>query len=69
MREQATGLFDMHTWFNFIPNVFPRHLLKIIALQGHGYSVVGIAWNHGENLLASSDFGGTVIVWKRAKTK
>ncbi|XP_019169258.1 PREDICTED: WD repeat-containing protein 13-like isoform X2 [Ipomoea nil] len=37
-------------------------------LQGHGYPVIGIAWNHGENLLASSDFGGTVIVWKRAKT-
>ncbi|RAL50387.1 hypothetical protein DM860_016854 [Cuscuta australis] len=37
-------------------------------LQGHGYPVIGIAWNHGDNLLASSDFGGTVIVWKRAKT-
>ncbi|XP_031132119.1 WD repeat-containing protein 13 isoform X2 [Ipomoea triloba] len=37
-------------------------------LQGHGYPVIGIAWNHGENLLASSDFGGTVIVWKRART-
>ncbi|KAK9053358.1 hypothetical protein SSX86_029991 [Deinandra increscens subsp. villosa] len=38
-------------------------------LQGHGYPVIGVAWNHGENLLASSDFGGTVIVWKREKTK
>ncbi|KAL8096917.1 uncharacterized protein LOC141683190 [Apium graveolens] len=46
----------------------PKHPC-VNKLQGHGYSVVGIAWNHGENLLASSDFGGTVIVWKRAKTK
>ncbi|KAI3809803.1 hypothetical protein L1987_19403 [Smallanthus sonchifolius] len=38
-------------------------------LQGHGYPVIAVAWNHGENLLASSDFGGTVIVWKREKTK
>lgn len=37
-------------------------------LQGHGYPVIAVAWNHGENLLASSDFGGTVIVWKREKT-
>lgn len=36
--------------------------------QGHSSSVIGITWNHGENLLASSDSGGTVIVWKRAKT-
>ncbi|CAH9055296.1 unnamed protein product [Cuscuta europaea] len=35
-------------------------------LQGHGYPTIGIAWNHGDNLLASSDFGGTVIVWKRS---
>ncbi|KAI3675255.1 hypothetical protein L1987_84843 [Smallanthus sonchifolius] len=38
-------------------------------LQGHGYPVIAVAWNHGENLLASSDFGGTVIVWRREKTK
>ncbi|KAL4555599.1 hypothetical protein LXL04_038223 [Taraxacum kok-saghyz] len=38
-------------------------------LQGHGYPVIAVAWNHGENLLASSDFGGTVIVWKREKSK
>lgn len=45
----------------------PKHAC-VNKLQGHGYPVIGIAWNHGENLLASSDFGGTVIVWKRAKT-
>ncbi|GKE30780.1 hypothetical protein Tco_1446164 [Tanacetum coccineum] len=27
--------------------------------HGHGYSVIAVAWNHGENLLAFSDFGGT----------
>ncbi|KOM49275.1 hypothetical protein LR48_Vigan08g010200 [Vigna angularis] len=36
--------------------------------QGHGFPVLGIAWNHGENLLASSDFYGVVIVWKRERT-
>ncbi|XAR72786.1 hypothetical protein NMG60_11019545 [Bertholletia excelsa] len=45
----------------------PSHVC-VNKLQGHSYPVIGIAWNHGENLLASSDFGGTVIVWKRAKT-
>ncbi|KAF3785152.1 WD repeat-containing protein 13 [Nymphaea thermarum] len=35
---------------------------------GHGSPVIGIAWNHGENLLASSDSEGMVIVWKRAKS-
>ncbi|KAG2396491.1 Transcriptional corepressor LEUNIG-like protein [Vigna angularis] len=33
-------------------------------LQGHGFPVLGIAWNHGENLLASSDFYGVVILSK-----
>lgn len=36
-------------------------------MQGHRFPVMGIAWNHGENLLASSDFYGVVIVWKREK--
>ncbi|KAL8209180.1 hypothetical protein R6Q57_008592 [Mikania cordata] len=40
-----------------------------LALEGHGYPVIAVAWNYGENLLASSGFGGTVIVWKREKTK
>ncbi|KAL8209162.1 hypothetical protein R6Q57_008574 [Mikania cordata] len=41
----------------------------LLAGQGHGYPVIAVAWNYGENLLASSGFGGTVIVWKREKTK
>jgi len=40
----------------------------IVMLQGHRFPVMGIAWNHGENLLASSDFYGVVIVWKRERT-
>ncbi|MCO5577644.1 hypothetical protein L7F22_031475 [Adiantum nelumboides] len=35
-------------------------------LQGHGAPVISVAWNYGENLLASSDCEGMVIVWKRA---
>ncbi|XP_076914222.1 uncharacterized protein LOC143573149 [Bidens hawaiensis] len=46
----------------------PKHTC-VNKLQGHGYPVIAVAWNHGETLLASSDFGGTVIVWKREKTK
>ncbi|KAJ7978313.1 WD repeat-containing protein 13, partial [Quillaja saponaria] len=45
----------------------PKHTC-VNKLQGHRFPVIGIAWNHGENLLASSDFYGTVIVWKRART-
>lgn len=43
----------------------PKHPC-VNKLQGHGAPVIGVAWNHGENLLASSDCEGTVIVWKRA---
>lgn len=44
------------------------HKFFVNAMQGHGFPVLGIAWNHGENLLASSDFYGVVIVWKRERT-
>ncbi|KAG6552011.1 hypothetical protein Mapa_006317 [Marchantia paleacea] len=36
-------------------------------LQGHSVPTVGVSWNHGENLLATSDCEGVVIVWKRAR--
>ncbi|CAA6667237.1 unnamed protein product [Spirodela intermedia] len=44
----------------------PTHTY-VNKLQGHVSPVIGIAWNHGENFLASSDSDGSVIVWKRAK--
>ncbi|KAF9619250.1 hypothetical protein IFM89_005804 [Coptis chinensis] len=47
----------------------PKHTcVNKLQACGHGSPVIGIAWNHGENFLASSDSEGTVIVWKRAKT-
>uniref|UniRef100_A0A2N9IZE4 Anaphase-promoting complex subunit 4 WD40 domain-containing protein n=1 Tax=Fagus sylvatica TaxID=28930 RepID=A0A2N9IZE4_FAGSY len=33
----------------------PTHTC-VNKLQGHRFPVIGVAWNHGENLLASSDF-------------
>jgi WD40 repeat protein len=46
-----------------------KHKMTIIfMMQGHRFPVMGIAWNHGENFLASSDFYGIVIVWKRERT-
>lgn len=62
----VVGSDDANVYFYDLTR--PKHPC-VNKLQGHGYSVVGIAWNHGENFLASSDFGGTVIVWRRAKTK
>jgi hypothetical protein len=45
-----------------------KHKMTIIfMMQGHRFPVMGIAWNHGENFLASSDFYGIVIVWKRER--
>ncbi|CDO97011.1 unnamed protein product [Coffea canephora] len=61
----VAGSEDANVYFYDLTR--PRHTC-VNKLQGHGYPVIGIAWNYGENLLASSDFGGTVIVWKRAKT-
>ncbi|CAL5335119.1 unnamed protein product [Camellia sinensis] len=61
----VVGSEDANIYFYYLTR--PRHAC-VNRLQGHGYPIIGIAWNHGENLLASSDFGGTVIIWKRAKT-
>lgn len=61
----VAGSEDANVYFYDLTR--PKHTC-VNKLQGHGYPVIGMAWNYGENLLASSDFGGTVIVWKRAKT-
>ncbi|KAL7156587.1 hypothetical protein ABFS83_02G019600 [Erythranthe nasuta] len=61
----VAGSEDANVYFYDLTR--PRHTC-VNKLQGHSYPVIGIAWNHGENFLASSDFGGTVIVWKRAKS-
>ncbi|KAF8410533.1 hypothetical protein HHK36_003064 [Tetracentron sinense] len=60
----VAGSEDSNVYFYDLTR--PKHTC-VNKLQGHGSSVIGIAWNHGENLLASSDSDGTVIVWKRAK--
>ncbi|GFP85907.1 WD repeat-containing protein 13 [Phtheirospermum japonicum] len=61
----VAGSEDANVYFYDLTR--PKHTC-VNKLQGHSYPVIGIAWNYGENFLASSDFGGTVIVWKRAKT-
>ncbi|XP_047328631.1 WD repeat-containing protein 13 [Impatiens glandulifera] len=61
----VVGSEDANVYFYDLTK--PKHPC-VNKLQGHSYPVIGISWNHGENLLASSDFGGTVIVWKRAKS-
>ncbi|XP_010933087.1 uncharacterized protein [Elaeis guineensis] len=61
----VSGSEDSNVYFYDLTR--PKHTC-VNKLQGHGSSVIGVAWNHGENLLASSDSDGTVIVWKRAKT-
>lgn len=66
MCKQATG------WSYIIEGIDVTVKLKmtiIFMVQGHRFPVMGIAWNHGENFLASSDFYGIVIVWKRERTK
>ncbi|KAI4298297.1 hypothetical protein L6164_031874 [Bauhinia variegata] len=61
----VTGSEDSNVYFYDLTK--PRHTC-VNKLQGHRSPVIGIAWNYGENLLASSDSYGTVIVWKRART-
>lgn len=61
----VSGSEDSNVYFYDLMR--PKHTC-VNKLQGHGSPVIGVAWNHGENLLASSDSDGTVIVWKRAKT-
>ncbi|XP_068648313.1 uncharacterized protein [Aristolochia californica] len=61
----VSGSEDSNVYFYDLTK--PKHTC-VNKLQGHGSPVIGVAWNHGENLLASSDSDGTVIVWKRANT-
>ncbi|MCL7038682.1 hypothetical protein MKW94_016396 [Papaver nudicaule] len=61
----VAGSEDSNVYFYDLTR--PKHTC-VNKLQGHGSPVIGIAWNHGENFLVSSDSEGTVIVWKRAKT-
>ncbi|XP_004150062.1 WD repeat-containing protein 13 isoform X1 [Cucumis sativus] len=61
----VAGSEDSNVYFYDLTR--PKHTC-VNKLQGHRFPVIGVAWNHGENLLASSDFYGTVIVWKRSKT-
>ncbi|CAL9067208.1 uncharacterized protein LOC103975275 [Musa acuminata AAA Group] len=61
----VSGSEDSNVYFYDLTR--PKHTC-VNKLQGHGCAVIGVTWNHGENLLASSDSDGTVIVWKRAQT-
>ncbi|KAK4258587.1 hypothetical protein QN277_005022 [Acacia crassicarpa] len=61
----VAGSEDSNVYFYDLTR--PKHTC-VNKLQGHRFPVIGIAWNYGQNLLASSDFFGTVIVWKRART-
>ncbi|KAK8622272.1 hypothetical protein V6N13_117195 [Hibiscus sabdariffa] len=61
----VTGSEDSNVYFYDLTR--PKHTC-VNKLQGHRFPVVVVAWNHGENLLASADLCGVVIVWKRAKT-
>lgn len=60
----VAGSEDSNVYFYDLTR--PKHTC-VNKLQGHQFPVIGVAWNHGENLLASSDLYGTVIVWKRSK--
>ncbi|KAK9942668.1 hypothetical protein M0R45_008321 [Rubus argutus] len=61
----VAGSEDSNVYFYDLTR--PKHTC-VNKLQGHRFPVIGVTWNHGENLLASSDFYGTVIVWKRSKS-
>ena len=61
----VSGSEDSNVYFYDLTK--PKHTC-VNKLQGHRFPVTAIAWNHGENFLASSDFYGVVIVWKRERT-
>ncbi|KAL1118012.1 hypothetical protein V6Z11_D01G003600 [Gossypium hirsutum] len=61
----VAGSEDSNVYFYDLTR--PKHTC-VNKLQGHRFPVLVVAWNHGENFLASADLYGVVIVWKRAKT-
>jgi len=66
MIKFGVKFIETKSWHSF----FGRGLTKsrnVNILQGHHHPVLDVAWNNDETLLASSDSGGTVIVWKRIK--
>ncbi|KAL3580688.1 hypothetical protein D5086_018523 [Populus alba] len=62
----VAGSEDSNVYFYDLTR--PKHTC-VNKLQSHRFPVGDVAWNHGENLLATSDINGIVIVWKREKTK
>ncbi|KAG8501982.1 hypothetical protein CXB51_002111 [Gossypium anomalum] len=65
LEVQVAGSEDSNVYFYDLTR--PKHTC-VNKLQGHRFPVLVVAWNHGENFLASADLYGVVIVWKRAKT-
>ncbi|KAL3597386.1 hypothetical protein D5086_009023 [Populus alba] len=61
----VAGSEDSNVYFYDLTR--PKHTC-VNKLQGHRFPVGDVAWNHGENFLATSDLYGIVIVWKREKT-
>ncbi|KAK8706641.1 hypothetical protein V6N13_050196 [Hibiscus sabdariffa] len=55
----VTGSEDSNVYFYDLTR--PKHTC-VNKLQGHRFPVAVVAWNHGENLLASADLYGVVIV-------
>uniref|UniRef100_A0A3N7FJA0 Uncharacterized protein n=1 Tax=Populus trichocarpa TaxID=3694 RepID=A0A3N7FJA0_POPTR len=62
----VAGSEDSNVYFYDLTR--PKHTC-VNKLQGHRFPVGDVAWNHGENLLATSDIYGIVILWKREKTR
>ncbi len=46
-------------------SVGKQPLAVVRSLVGHGAPVTDVSWNYDENLLASGDASGVVVVWRR----
>lgn len=60
----VTGSEDGTVYFLDIEKTGSRAVVN--TLQGHSTAVLGVSFSYDESLLATSDFEGLVIVWKRA---